>query len=505
MNKITFTNARYEAVNRLVTEGISLDVVADPAGRNYSNLVGELFLLTKREDDSTLKTLLSAARLLRWRLMMYPQPIVHNEQIRDASSALMTEILSLRGSMAEDVEVFLHSLESAVQGITSSDPPAGAVLLDTLTRSAEESETVVVAINASAAKSIEAWLRHRPVSVRVAGDLSHELQIWRKEIVVGPPRFFPSGLLTAPSAPSVIFVLPDWFRDQSLPHSRIAEYADGPIVIWAKESSTPTRVEEPETTAPQESDLLPQPIWDVGASHRKEPGDDELEVRLVLLSGELAIFLDDGERIRCLDPTQPKGERVNFTDVRAVGVGTYLLLREGQTERGFLYEEALRLMGRHRRDAEASQLRWKLQLQERLFRHGLTHVEEELQRLGVRTIDRIRAWTDNTLVRPQRVQDFEILLEWLGVPVESTLALANELRRTRSKASADIRDRLEGAVDESDLTKLEVTGYLKIDLGIEGVRGIIATRVLAISPTTQLVSRADARIPFRCSRSKWLE
>jgi len=505
MNKIQLANARYDAIGHLMVDGAVLEVAVDPLGRTYSDLVWDLYRLAKREEGESFADLLSAARFLRWRLMTYPQPIEMNAPIRDGSAAVISEIVRLRGSLASDEELLLNSLESAVHAVAHSDPSVGIMLLDTLKRSADEGDTVVVAINAAAALSIETWLAGRGLSVHVPGDLPRERKIWNTEIAVGPPRIFQSGLLTAPSAPLVKFVVPDWFRDQTLPRSTIAKYADGPIVIRAIESKKRPKDEESDVTTESENDLLPQPIWDMGKSLEREPEKDEVVVRLVLLSGELAIFLDDGERIRCLDPTQPKGERVIFTDVSAVGIGTYLLLREGQTERGILYEEALRLMGRKGPDVEASQLRWKSLLQERLLRSGSSHVEDELQNLGVRTLDRVRAWTETTLVRPQIVRDFEILLAWLGVPVESTLALANELRRNRSRASADIRERLEDAVDESDLTHMEVTGHLKMDLGIDGVRGMIATKVLAISPNTEIISRAEARIPFLSSRSKWLE
>jgi len=165
---------------------------------------------------------------------------------------------------------------------------------------------VIVAVNASAARSIETWLGERRVPVRVAGDLSRERKIWNAEIAVGPPRFFQSGLLTAPSAPSVTFVLPDWFRDQTVPRSTIAEYADGPIVIRANESEKSTSDKESDATMQSESDLLPQPIWEMRNSLEREPENDELVVRMVLLSGELAIFLDDGDRIRCLDRTSQR-------------------------------------------------------------------------------------------------------------------------------------------------------------------------------------------------------
>jgi hypothetical protein len=505
MNKIQFANARYEAINRLVAVGAVLEVVVDPLGSTFSNLVWDLYRLTKREEGETLENLLSAARFLRWRLMTHPQPIDLNGPIREVSNALVSEIVRIRGSLATDGEVLLNSLENSVKAVATSDPPIGSVILDMLTRSADEREIVVVAVNAAAARGIEMWLGDRSVSVRNQGDLSRERKIWNTEIAVGPPKIFQSGLLTAPSAPSVTFVFPEWFRDGTVPRSPLAEYADDPIVIRAIQSKERSEEEEPDATARFESALSPQPIWGSGNSLEREPEKDELVVRLVLLSGELAIFLDDGDRIRCLDPNQPKGERVNFTDVSAVGIGTYLLLREGQTERRFLYEEALKLMGSKGPDVEASQYRWKSLLHERLIHSGSSHVENELQILGVRTIDRVRAWTETTLVRPQNLRDFEILLNWLEVPVESTLTLANELRRKRSRASADIRERLEDAVDESDLTQMEVTGYLKMDLGIDGVRGMIAARVLAISPNSDIISRAEARIPFPSSRSKWLE
>jgi len=79
MNKIQFANARYEAINNLVIEGAVLEVAPDPLGRTYSDLVWGLYRLAKSEESDTLENLLSAARLLRWRLMMHPQPIEMNE------------------------------------------------------------------------------------------------------------------------------------------------------------------------------------------------------------------------------------------------------------------------------------------------------------------------------------------------------------------------------------------------------------------------------------------
>ena len=47
--------------------------------------------------------------------------------------------------------------------------------------------------------------------------------------------------------------------------------------------------------------------------------------------------------------------------------------------------------------------------------------------------------------------------------------------------------------------------YIRLDLDMPGFRGIIATRVLAVSPETTVVARHEARLPFADRSAKWLE
>jgi len=73
------------------------------------------------------------------------------------------------------------------------------------------------------------------------------------------------------------------------------------------------------------------------------------------------------------------------------------------------------------------------------------------------------------------------------------------------QASAEIGRQLEKAVSAADLTELESTGHLSLDVPTEGFRGILATRVVAISPYSEIVSRHDARVPFEDRSGQWLE
>jgi hypothetical protein len=102
-------------------------------------------------------------------------------------------------------------------------------------------------------------------------------------------------------------------------------------------------------------------------------------------------------------------------------------------------------------------------------------------------------------------EDFETLLRWLHVPVEPTFRNATDLRRTIHQVSAEIGRQLEKAVSAADLAELDRYGHLGLDVEAEGFRGIIATRVLAISPSPTFVSRHEARVPFEDRSGQWLE
>jgi hypothetical protein len=246
-------------------------------------------------------------------------------------------------------------------------------------------------------------------------------------------------------------------------------------------------------------------MWRAKEPPDREPNSHEVQAHKVLLSGNLAAWLDDGDRIRALDPGQPVGERVLYTEVSEVRVGTYLLLRKGDSEHGALYESALKLLGVLGVDVDVSQQSWKRHLSQRISERGYRVVVDELEARGVKTAERARAWTNPHLVRPHSDRDFERLLEWLDIGIQPTFSQATRLRRALYQASANLREELENRVSEADLTALELDGQLSLDLPTVGLRGITATRVLAISPFAEIVPRHLARVLFEDRSGQWLE
>jgi hypothetical protein len=504
MNRITQLNRNYAASGHLAQSYVSVFAVGDPAGARMNAVVRRLLVNARDDGNDMWGDLVGAAKVLRWRMLTQPQPIEFNAALVDGVSELRRQIQRFRGAVADDA--LLDELAAAAGALGGVDPPMGDILFESVLE-VGVAQCVVVASNKTAQDGLASWLRNAGVDVLTVGGLRRKIQPVDQAYVVGPPRYFQSSLVTAPATFEVSFLVPTWFGDRSIPHSVIATYADGAIRIEAREFPVgDTR--EPERdglTAEIEDEFLPQPNWGLGIGTSREPGADEVVARKVLLSGGLAIWLDDGDRIRSLDVVQPAGERVAYAETRSIRPGSYLLLRRGETERGALNRAAVSLLGDRGPIIEVAQVAWKRALAVRLQELGYGQTVRQLRSAGVKTADRARAWTDFALVRPNRDGDFESLLRWLGIPIQPTFGYATMLRRAHAQASANLRVELESAVSEADLSALERDGHWFLEAQREGVRGLIATRVLAISPHMEVVSRHDARVPFEDRSGKWLE
>lgn len=505
MSRIDAVNRRYAASASLVRNGVEIVAVGDPVGARFNAATRQLLHAVRDDGPGLWDDLVGAVKSLRWRLVTQPQPIQLNPALRDGDQQVACQVRRLRGAVENGA--LLDELAAAAAEVGATDPVLGAVLLRSITE-VGPSECVVVAANAAASAAMGEWLKEQGVTVLTAGELEPTQPDVEQSYIVGPPRFFRSSLVTAPVTSAVSFVMPAWFGDRQIPRSPIADYADGAIRIDAR-VFTEGDLTEPESPVAEdevvEDDFLPQPVWGSRQSPDREPSSDEVEARKLLLSGGLALWLDDGERIRGLDPQQPVGERVIYVDVVTVRAGTYLLLRQGETEHRALYDTVLGRLGGRGAALAASQQAWKQLLHARLSELGHRSVVRELASRGVKAAERARAWAEPILMRPNSDHDFEVLLQWLGLPIQPSFGNATLLRRTIYRVSAEIREQLETAASAADLSALQRDGHLSLDVETAGFRGIVATRVLAISPYTEIVSRNDARVPFADRGGQWLE
>ena len=487
----------------LVRYGVEIVAVGDLRGARVHAAVGRLLVAEGQDGPGIWDELLGAVKALRWRLVTQPQPAGFNPGVRESAERVQAEVGRMRGAVVDDS--LLDDVAGAAVSTLEAESPVGNVLL----RSIEEvgpNSCVVVAESRLARAALEGWLAPLATNVVTTGELDRARQPVDAMYVVGPPRLYSAALVTAPVASEITFLMPEWIRDHDVPQSAIAQYAEGAVRINARVHTDGEVSELKLNDAAIVDELRPQPVWGQRiSSERREPASDEVSAHKVLLSGGHALWLDDGDRIRSLDPLQPPGERVTYVPVEGVRDGTYLLVRQGETEHGALYQEAMNLLGRMAGVIDRTQQTWKQQLASRLLQHGYRDLVRQLKGTGVRTADRARAWIDPYLIRPLSDRDFQHLLQWLDIPVHPTIEHANALRRKHYQASADIREQLETAVSAADLADLEDTGHLSLEVQSAGVRGILAARVLAVSQFAEIVPRRDTRLPFEDASGRWLE
>ena len=494
---------RYEAA-RCISQGTAeLHAVADEAGARLDLAVQRLGYHVRGEDPEIWQDLLSAARAMRWRLVTNPAPPAYRAPDGELLEALTNTCGHMGRTVDEQTRLLLADLTDRASQAHTASRPTGTALLEALA-DLDFRSCVVFAASGRAQAALKDWFVSLRISVPVLAASSRQPQVVEQAYAVGPPSFFGAPVLTAPKARAIAYVLPSWVRERTLPESPLAAYAEGAINPRLKifqVGREPVLDPPPPARGDQ---LAPAPTWPPPTA--RPPRADEVMARKVLLSAGLAIWLDqEGEHIRSLHPARATGRRIELTDVPAIVPGSYLVLREGQTQSTMLYERALTLLAKHGREASDSQQRWKRALQNRIDQLGATEVARQLARAGVKCADRAHAWAQPTVVRPQVDQDFKLLLAWLGFPEKPHYALAAQLRSARQRALHEIREALEAAVSCADLATLEREGFLRLELPDRGFRGMIATRVLAICPYTEPVRRTHVRQPFEDRRGGWLE
>jgi hypothetical protein len=505
MTRFDLLNARYGAAASIVSNGIEMITVGDSVGAHLDAAIKQLIGFARIDGPELWGDVLGASRQLRWRLVTEPQPIRLNPQLQDVARTVRDTVKGLNFVVGDDAKIVLVQLRTAAEDVEHHDPVLGPVLIRCIEEVGAES-CVVLAAGARAASGLLRWFSELGMQVPIeAGIDRRSASVIEQTYAVGPPRVFLPSVVTSPTTTAITFLMPSWETNRSIPLSALAGQAAGAIRPRVRVFTEGIEPLLASASVDVIDDLMPLPIWVTQAATR-EPGIDEVLANRVMLSGGLSIYLDgDGEHIRSLDPTQPSGERVTHSPVSLVGVGTYLVLREGETERQALYDRAIKLLGERGERAEESQRRWKDALQEKLRRLGRRSVGQALADVGVKRTERATAWTEQTLARPQSDEDFARLLKWLDIPANPTIELATQLRRLRLQASADVRESLERALSEASMSDLEAEGHLRLDLHLPGFRGIIATRVLAISPHADLISRHDVRITRPDSSAQWLE
>ncbi|QDY66593.1 hypothetical protein FQA45_09800 [Glutamicibacter halophytocola] len=481
-------------------------LVNDPIGESLNRTVCKLSRSIREHELNALEEIESAAKALLWRYVTRPQPLSHNQGIDEICRAIQQQVAHFKNKIQD--RALLTDLTESVKQIGLGDPLTGRVLLESC-QEVGAKNAVVVAASRPATQDLRTWLEPYGIAVVTQSELARLNAHFEITYAVGPPKFFGSSVVTSPATNELSYLLPSWFKDRSIPLSAISAHSEGKIQIRSRLYSVGPALEV--AAKPLEENLelesyLPQPIWSRPRGATTEHvEEDRAQARKIYLSGEFSIWLDDGERIRTIEIGNPPGERVSYTNVGSIKRGTFLLLRQGVSEYGALADASKKALGNLAREIEFTQSNWKQALGKKINEHSKTYIIKQLEMEGIATPNRAFAWVEKDLICPQKKSDFLALLRWLQVPVEPTLSNAMALRRQTYKTRNDIHRQLEKSIANADMNHLERNGFLQVGYETEGFRGILATRVLAISPDHEIVPKSNLRVPSSDRSARWLE
>jgi hypothetical protein len=183
-----------------------------------------------------------------------------------------------------------------------------------------------------------------------------------------------------------------------------------------------------------------------------------------------------------------------------------LLLKSGTSERGAFDDRIKAILGQKQMESiEQTQKAWKARLSHVIDARGNDRLKTELLLEGVKAYERGPAWADPDLIRPSSDADFRHLLQYLSIDAEPTFHNATLLRRTLRKAISQFNTELESLISADDLNDLLRIGHFQWRSSDERLRGMVAARVLAISPDNYPIKRQKLRCPFESKEGRWIE
>jgi hypothetical protein len=313
---------------------------------------------------------------------------------------------------------------------------------------------------------------------------------WYSESVISNPKGLEIHAVSAAHIafkPPELISFPDWFNYGKKPKF---SGIDAPMLLV-----------QDDTEESKEDHAMEFPIYWArsSASTVKTHEGQELCRQFALANGKQVFIQIDGGDLDFVNVVAVDSQnRLTQSEIspRSVGVGNFVVLREGQSDSEALLMQAASNLGNRYSEIEKNQKIWKSSLQVSIDNQGLNKVSRDLVDLGLKSVNRLRDWINPNLRRPLRDEDFRILLKYLGLEINTFYESATLLRRTILKAAMEFRNQLEKAINDISVKTLLNEGTVVIKAPVSGIANLFVSRILGVSPIEVYVDSLKIRIPF---------
>lgn len=313
---------------------------------------------------------------------------------------------------------------------------------------------------------------------------------WYSESVISNPKGLEINSISAAHIafkPPELISFPNWFNYGKKPK---VSGIDAPMLLIQDDSE-----------GSREDHVMELPIYWArnNSSTVKTQEGQELCRQFALANGKQVFIQIDGGDLDFVNVVAVDSQnRLTQSEIspRSVGVGNFVVLREGQSDSEALLIQAASNLGSRYPEIEKNQKIWKSSLQAAINKQGLKKVSRDLVDLGLKSENRLRDWINPNLRRPLRDEDFRILLKYLGLEINTFYESATLLRRTILKVAMEFRNQLEKAINDISVKNLLNDGTVVIKAPVSGIANLFISRIVGVSPIEVYVDSQKIRIPF---------
>lgn len=390
-------------------------------------------------------------------------------------------------------------------------------VLDALITAAGGEEAAVVIPESRYVEATEILLSRqlhaRHLRVRTPAELQGDAT-YESIILIGPLRWFPDHVVTAPRASTVDQIrfafLSDGWQPRAMLHRPLTthsvrfERAEVPVVDERESEEADEGLLAPE-------DVLPAPDWESFLAKARQQSDSECpthelaEARFIGLANGKAVFLEADAKELVVDPRSP--DPIRAVRVKDLDDGLNLVVRD-RGQGAYIVPIADRLLGTRAQEYRKAQAEWKSRLRQLVAVHGTEAVVAKLRRYGARAASatNVRSWSSSSprRIRPRYFEDFRAILLLLDMDDQTQYlwGVAKAINKAHHRAGRKMRQRLLGAVRGADLSELIRRGQQAFHFAEYETR-LTAHRIVAVEDEPVAVALAQIGELLEAPEDAW--
>lgn len=334
-------------------------------------------------------------------------------------------------------------------------------------------------------------------------------------IVIGPSRWFPESIFTAPRASQIDILIFDWIRDWWKPQNVFVSphKSSGPSnrnYITVKERETSSRWD---SIDPENLLIIVDKTSSLASVHNNLGDQDEyesVEAVCMFLEDDWAVLIEgsEGAKTLVIDPDEVADRRIARILVKEIRSGMFILVRTGGGD-DYIVPVADKIMGPLAQRTREYQKRWKEFLRNYARRNGLLKTSIDLLDLGSGLANEVNVqnWMSPRSIRTQNYNDFLAIMKLVGLEEQAQeyWAMMKRINQAHQKAGFEIRKLLLEQIKDLDVEMLQKQGKMDFKLSSDDEGGITAFRVESMLPKTIKVPYSRIAKPFKLKDQLWRE